>query len=103
RVLSSPWCRCVDTATLADVGPVQVEPAFANAFVLADRRDALREGGRALIGRWRGPGTLLVVTHGENIRALTGRTPATAELVVVSVAADGSLRELGAVLTPPAR
>ncbi|HSC62500.1 MAG TPA: histidine phosphatase family protein, partial [Caldimonas sp.] len=45
RVVSSPWCRCVDTATLVDVGPVQVEPAFANAFLLRDRREALREGG----------------------------------------------------------
>ena len=43
------------------------------------------------------------MTHGENIAALTGRTPATAELVVVAPGADGSLRELGAVQTPPAR
>ena len=97
RVLSSPWCRCVDTATLVGVGPVQVEPAFANAFVLSGRRDALREGGQAVIGRWRGPGVLLVVTHGENIRALTGRSPATAEIVVVAPRADGTLREIGSL------
>ena len=103
RILASPWCRTTETATLLGVGAVQSEPTFANAFVLSDRRAELAAGARALIGRWRGPGTLLVVTHGENIRALTGRTPATAELVVVSVGADGSLRELGAVLTPPAR
>ena len=103
RVLSSPWCRCVDTATLVGVGPVQVEPAFANAFVLADRREALREGGRAVIGRWRGPGVLLVVTHGENIRALTGRSPATAEIVVVAPGADGALREIGSLPAPARR
>ena len=97
RVLSSPWCRCVDTATLVGVGPVQVEPAFANAFVLSDRREALREGGQAVIGRWRGPGVLLVVTHGENIRALTGRSPATAEIVVVAPGAGGTLREIGSL------
>jgi len=97
RVLSSPWCRCVDTATLVGVGPVQVEPAFANAFVLSGRRDALREGGQAVIGRWRGPGVLLVVTHGENIRALAGRSPATAEIVVVASGADGTLREIGSL------
>ena len=97
RVLSSPWCRCVDTATLVGVGPVQVEPAFANAFVLRDQREALREGGRAIIGRWRGPGVLLVVTHGENIRALTGRSPATAEIVVVAPGGDGALREIGSL------
>ena len=97
RVLSSPWCRCVDTATLVGVGPVQVEPAFANAFVLSDRREALRDGGQAVIGRWRGPGVLLVVTHGENIRALTGRSPATAEIVVVAPRAEGTLREIGSL------
>ena len=97
RVLSSPWCRCVDTATLVGVGPVQVEPAFANAFLLADRRAALRERGLAVIGRWRGPGVLLVVTHGENIRALAGRSPATAEIVVVASGADGTLREIGSL------
>ena len=103
RLLASPWCRTTETATLLDVGTVQSEPTFSNAFVLSDRRAELAAGARALIGRWRGPGTLLVVTHGENIRALTGRSPATAELVVVSVAADGRLREIGAVLTPPTR
>jgi len=76
---------------------VQVEPAFANAFVLSGRRDALREGGQAVIGRWRGPGVLLVVTHGENIRALAGRSPATAEIVVVAFGADGTLREIGSL------
>jgi broad specificity phosphatase PhoE len=45
RVVSSPWCRCVDTATLLDLGPVQVEPAFANAFVLSEQRESLRERG----------------------------------------------------------
>ena len=41
--------------------------------------------------------------HGENIRALIGRTPGTAELVVVSIGADGGVREVGAVATPPSR
>ncbi len=103
RVVSSPWCRCLETAKLVDVGPVQVETTFANAFLLRDRRDALREGGRALVAAWRGPGVLLVVTHGENIQALTGRTPATAEVVVVAARADGTLREIGALLPVPVR
>jgi phosphohistidine phosphatase SixA len=97
RVLSSPWCRCLDTATLAGVGRVETEPAFANAFVLGDQREALRERGLATAGRWRGPGVLLVVTHGENIRALTGLSPAPAEIVVVAPANDGTLRQIGTI------
>ncbi|MEO5843765.1 MAG: histidine phosphatase family protein [Caldimonas sp.] len=103
RVLSSPWCRCIDTATLVGAGAVQVEPSFANAFMLRERRETLREGGRAVIGRWRGPGVLLVVTHGENIHALTGVSPAAAEIVVVSAGADGTLRTIGSVPAPPQR
>ena len=97
RLLSSPWCRCVDTAKLLNVGPLQIEPTFSNAFVLADQRAALTEGARALIKRWRGPGTLLVVTHGANIQALTGRAPASGEIVVVAAGADGALQQIGSI------
>ena len=50
---------------------------------VSDQRAALTEGARALIGRWRGPGTLLVVTHGANIQALTGHCPSPGEMVAV--------------------
>lgn len=99
RVLSSPWCRCVDTATLAAVGRVEIEPAFANAYVLGEQRAALRERGLAVAGSWRGPGVLLVVSHGQNIVALTGQSPAPAEIVVVAPANDGTLHAIGSI--PP--
>lgn len=84
RVLSSPWCRCIETAERMAVGPVIPEPGFSNAFVLRDQREALTAAGRAVIADWRGPGTLLVVTHGENIAALTGTGVASGEIVVVA-------------------
>ncbi len=95
KVLSSPWCRCVDTAKLMGVGNVQVEPAFSNIVVLNDRAAEITAAGRKLIDAWKGPGTLLVVTHGANIAALTGNAnPMSGEIVVVS-AKGGALRELG--------
>jgi len=97
RVVSSPWCRCVDTAELAALGPVDVEPAFANAYVLADDSETLRARGLAIARAWRGKGVLLVVTHGENIRALTGENVAPAEIVVVARVADGTLRAIGSI------
>jgi phosphohistidine phosphatase SixA len=99
RVVSSPWCRCAETAKLAAVGTVDVEPAFANAFVLAHERESLRARGLAIASGWRGRGVLLVVTHGENIRALTGENIAPAEIVVVARVADGTLRTIGSI--PP--
>jgi phosphohistidine phosphatase SixA len=100
RVVSSPWCRCVDTATLMDVGKVEIEPTFSNAVVLRDRHDELARGARALLRAWKGPGTLLVVTHGINILALTGHNPASGEIVVVAPLADGTMREIGRLPVP---
>ena len=103
KVLSSPWCRCIDTAKLMNLGPVQIAPTFSNAFMLSEQRAALTDGARSLIAAWRGPGTLLVVTHGSNIQALIGRNPAAGETVVVTMRADGNLHELGSLLVPTAR
>ena len=100
KLLSSPWCRCLETARLLDLGTVEIEPSFSNAFVLADRRDALTRGAQGIIGGWTGPGTLLVVTHGANIQALTGYSPAPGELVVVAAGAGDNLRVVGHIPVP---
>ena len=41
KILSSPWCRCIDTATLLELGPVEAEPTFGNVVVLRDQTRAL--------------------------------------------------------------
>jgi phosphohistidine phosphatase SixA len=99
KILSSPWCRCVDTANLLELGPVQTESTFGNVVVLTEQRDALTEGGREVITAWTGKGALLIVTHGANIRALTGVSPSTGEIVVVKTGADGSIAPVGRI--PP--
>jgi phosphohistidine phosphatase SixA len=83
KVISSRWCRCRETAELMAVGDVEDAPTFDNAYVLRDRREELTRGARMEIGRWSGAGTLVVVTHGANILALTGSHPGEAEIVVV--------------------
>jgi broad specificity phosphatase PhoE len=100
KILSSPWCRCMDTATLMDLGPVEKEPTFSNVVVLSDQREALTNGARAVIGAWKSRGTLLIVTHGANIRALTGVSPATGEIVVAAVRPDGSIEVAGRIPPP---
>ncbi|MGY3620999.1 histidine phosphatase family protein [Bradyrhizobium sp. USDA 10063] len=89
KILSSPWCRCMDTATLLGLGPVEAEPTFGNVVVLSDQTAALTAGARAVIDTWTGSGILLVVTHGANIRALTGILPASGEIVVVPTGSGG--------------
>ena len=61
RVLSSPVCRCLETARLMAVGPVE------SSWALVPDRDPnaparLREL-KELVSAWRGPGTLVLVTH----------------------------------------
>lgn len=74
------------------------EPAFNSSFrTSTEISDAQTAQARAILSRWCGPGTLVVVTRQINITALTGVNPASAEGVVVRPAADGSLKVLDTV------
>jgi phosphohistidine phosphatase SixA len=99
-ILSSPWCRCVDTARLMDLGPVETEPTFGNVVVLGNQREELIAGAEALIQAWNRPGNLLVVTHGANIRALTGISPNSGEIVVTRRGAGGAIEPVGRIPPP---
>lgn len=79
KVLSSPWCRCLETARLMALGPVDGTWAAAASDRSPERLGALRE----MLASWRGPGTLVVVTHALTVQALVGIMPDQAETVVV--------------------
>src|SRR6267142_992377 len=79
RILSSPWCRCLETARLMGLGPVDGTGAVAASERSPERLAALRQ----ILANWRGPGTLVVVTHGLTVQALVGIMPGQAETVVV--------------------
>jgi len=83
RVLSSAWCRCVDTAELMDLGPVEVFEPLNSFFGTGDIAARQTEAVRKLIGDWKGPGTLVLVTHQVNVTALTDVFPASGEMVVL--------------------
>ena len=95
RIVSSQWCRCMDTATLLELGAVEAEPTFGNVVVLREQATSLIAGARAVIDKWTGSGILLVVTHGANIRALTGIAPASGEIVVVRSGSGGNTEPVG--------
>ena len=81
RILSSPWCRCLETARLMAVGPVETSWALVpdTAPSVPVRLLELKE----LVSAWRGPGTLVLVTHGFTVRALMGFLPIQGETVVL--------------------
>ena len=88
-VLSSQWCRTLETAQLAFPGIAQTDAAFNSFFGDRDRESETTARARLLIQRWRGPGTLAIFTHDVNIRALTGIGPADGEGIVLRLGAQG--------------
>ena len=98
RVVSSPWCRCLETARLMAVGPVESSWALVpdtppNAQV---RLAELKQ----LVAAWRGPGTLVLVTHAFTVRALLGFLPIQGEAVVLKPGSGGGSELVGMIPLP---
>ena len=83
RVMSSPWCRCLETARLA-FGPPEVWAALGNLFDRPQNRAEQVEQMQAFVGGLRRSGNVVLVSHGSTIAALTGVNPDPAEMVVLT-------------------
>ena len=100
RTVSSPWCRCMETARLMAVG--DVESSWA---LVPDRNPnapvRLLEL-KALVSTWRGPGTLVLVTHALTVRPLIGILPNQAEAVVLKPTPDSGsgIQVVGRIAAP---
>ena len=87
RVYASNWCRTLETA----------ENAFRDADIEATEAldlvedDPAAHNGDALeiITAFRGPGNQVLLTHPENVEALTGIRPRTGEAIIVAPARGG--------------
>lgn len=87
-VLSSPWCRCVETAGLA-FGKSEVWSALSNLFGRPENRQKQVDELSAPIGAYRGKGNLVLVTHGSTVLALTRISPQTGEMVILAPKGEG--------------
>lgn len=93
EVLSSPWCRCVDTATLMALGPVTIEPALGSFFKNMSDSGAQTSALRSLLAKKlkdsvpRKP--LILVTHQVNISSYTGEYVGQGDVMLVKVGAQG--------------
>lgn len=87
QVLTSGWCRCIETATIA-FGMAEVWPPLHSFFRDAGTEAAQTAEVRARVAAWEGPGTLVLVTHQVNITALTDIFPAAGEIIVLAPAAE---------------
>ena len=80
RIVSSPVCRCMETGQLMAVGAIETSWAL-----LPDTgSSAIRVLGlEEMVSSWRGPGTLVLVTHALTVGRLTGFTLEQAETLVL--------------------
>jgi broad specificity phosphatase PhoE len=100
QVLSSEWCRCRDTATIA-FGTYEAWPALNNLFGRPENADAQRRAMLERASRFRGPGNLVLVSHGSTIVPVSGVSPAPAEMVVMRPAGPGKLELVGRIPVAP--
>jgi phosphohistidine phosphatase SixA len=96
RVLSSRYCRCLDTARIAFES--EPEPFAPLDPPSADKAKKAEQMGAILneIRGYSGSGNLVMVTHLEDIKELTGISPREGEAVIVGLR-DEKLRVLGRI------
>lgn len=94
EVLSSRWCRCVDTARLAfPQHEVRVFESLNSFFADGSTRQAQTDALRDYLGRQPATRRIVMVTHQVNISALTGQGVGMGEAVLVRVGRPGATEE----------
>jgi len=100
RVFSSQWCRCLETAKLLELGPVEELPALNSFFQHYERRASQTRALKKWLLQQDLSRPLVLVTHQVNITALTGIYPASGELVIVQRTQEGGFDPAGTLPTP---
>ena len=95
RVLSSPWCRCLETAKLLTGRDAEPVDALSNLVGRTEHREQQMAALRAFFAGLRSHTRVLFSTHGIVINALVGINPAEGEMVIVKVGAGGELSVAG--------
>ena len=99
RVVSSQWCRCLDTAELLGLGAVEELPLLNSFYQRTERRKPQTEALNEWLASPELLGPLVLVTHQVNISALTGVYVASGELVVIRIAENRKIEVLGSIET----
>lgn len=92
QVYSSPWCRCVDTATLLNKGTVKKEAALGSFFDDMSQANKQTEDLAKLIQAERiqyPKAPIVMVTHHVNIQSYTGKVLNSGDMILVKVNSSG--------------
>jgi phosphohistidine phosphatase SixA len=96
QILSSQWCRCQETASLLDLGSVELQPAlnsfFSDRTTEAKQTDLVR---RLILEHRSQNGVMVMVTHQVNITALVGVVPTSGASVILRANQNGKVELLG--------
>ena len=101
RVLSSRWCRALETATIGFGDGVEQLPALDSFFDERGARESRTEALRRLVEEWSArDGVLVLVTHQVNVTALTGSSVGEGEVLVLAPRQAG-FTLVGTIRVPP--
>ncbi len=104
QVWSSPWCRCLETARLLDLGEVRLEDSLASFFGRAEDEPERTVALQAFIARLLatpGDRAPILVTHQVNISAYAGGWAASSEMLLVRADARGRAQDTQRYAPPP--
>ncbi|BAZ47286.1 putative phosphohistidine phosphatase, SixA (plasmid) [Chondrocystis sp. NIES-4102] len=98
QVLSSQYCRCLDTARLLDLGTVKPSPMLNSIF--EDRTTAtqqIEQVRQRILNHRNTSGVIIMVSHYANIVEIGGIAPQEGEIVVIQADPQGDLEVVGQI------
>jgi phosphohistidine phosphatase SixA len=98
RVLTSPWCRCKETALLAMERDAEVFAPLSNLVGRSEHAAEQVAALKAYLAALGADTRVLLVTHGIVIQALTGISPASGEMMIVRPDPSGNPTVVGRLL-----
>ncbi len=98
QVLSSQYCRCLDTAKLLNLGEVNPSPMLNSIF--EDRTTATQQNEEVrqeIFNHQNTPGVIVMVSHFANIGDISDISPQSGEAVVMRTNQQGDLEVVGQI------
>ncbi|MBE9178941.1 histidine phosphatase family protein [Oculatella sp. LEGE 06141] len=96
KVLSSQWCRCLETAELMQLGAVEpfapLNSFFRDPTTEAEQTAQVRQ---AIIENRLSPGVTIMVTHQVNVTAISDIFPQSGEMIVLHASDPDQVEVIG--------
>jgi len=98
RVVSSQWCRCLETAKLINLGKLEPLPAL-NSFFSDSSQEARQTATirKLIVDNRNTKEAIIMVTHQVNITAITDIVPQSGEAVILKGSRQGKMQIVGRI------